>query len=277
MNSFFFANSAVKNSKLNLCIKNCIPFITFDNMRALKIVFWTLYRVWFYVLMAIPIIIMFPFLFISILKEKWYPYFFVIARIWAKVILFGMGFRVKLETQEEIIEGKSYMFIANHTSMTDIMLMLSVVKNPFVFVGKMELTKIPLFGFFYKRTCILVDRSSSKSRMAVFERAQKKIDQGFSICIFPEGGVPFDESIVLDEFKDGAFRLAIDHHIPIVPLTFADNKKRFSYTFFSGSPGLMRVKIHRFFDTKNQASDYKKTIKAEVRQVILKQLQEFNP
>ena len=277
MNSFFFANSAVKNSKLNLCIKNCIPFITFDNMRALKIVFWTLYRVWFYVLMAIPIIIMFPFLFISILKEKWYPYFFVMARIWAKVILFGMGFRVKLETQEEIIEGKSYMFIANHTSMTDIMLMLSVVKNPFVFVGKMELTKIPLFGFFYKRTCILVDRSSSKSRMAVFERAQKKIEQGFSICIFPEGGVPFDESIVLDEFKDGAFRLAIDHHIPIVPLTFADNKKRFSYTFFSGSPGLMRVKIHRFFDTKNQASDYKKTIKAEVRQVILKQLQEFNP
>ncbi|WP_309613491.1 lysophospholipid acyltransferase family protein [Flavobacterium sp.] len=246
-------------------------------MRALKIVFWTLYRVWFYILMAIPIIVMFPFLFISILKEKWYPYFFVMARIWAKVILFGMGFRVKLETQEEIIEGKSYMFIANHTSMTDIMLMLSVVKNPFVFVGKMELTKIPLFGFFYKRTCILVDRSSSKSRMAVFERAQKKIDQGFSICIFPEGGVPFDESIVLDEFKDGAFRLAIDHHIPIVPLTFADNKKRFSYTFFSGSPGLMRVKIHRFFDTKIQASDYKKTIKAEVRQVILKQLQEFNP
>jgi 1-acyl-sn-glycerol-3-phosphate acyltransferase len=246
-------------------------------MRALKIVLWTLYRVWFYVLMAIPIIVMFPFLFISILSEKWYPYFFVMARIWAKIILFGMGFRVQLETEEEIIEGKSYMFVANHTSMTDIMLMLSVVKNPFVFVGKVELSKIPLFGFFYKRTCILVDRSSSKSRMAVFERAQKKIDQGFSICIFPEGGVPFDESIVLDEFKDGAFRLAIDHHIPIVPLTFADNKKRFSYTFFSGSPGLMRVKIHHFLDTKNQASDYKKTIKAEVHHVILKQLQEFNP
>ncbi len=220
---------------------------------------------------------MFPFLFISILKEKWYPYFFVMARIWAKIILFGMGFRVELETEEEIIEGKSYMFVANHTSMTDIMLMLSVVKNPFVFVGKKELTKIPLFGFFYKRTCILVDRSSSKSRMEVFERAQKKINQGFSICIFPEGGVPLDESIVLDEFKDGAFRLAIDHHIPIVPITFADNKKRFSYTFFSGSPGLMRVKIQRFFDTKDNSSEYKKTLKASVREVIFKQLQAFNP
>ena len=220
---------------------------------------------------------MFPFLFISILSEKWYPYFFMMARIWAKVILFGMGFYSKIEKEEEIIQGKSYMFVSNHTSMTDIMLMLVVVKNPFVFVGKKELAKIPLFGFFYKRTCILVDRSSSKSRMAVFERAQNRLSQGLSICIFPEGGVPDDESIVLDEFKDGAFRLAIDHQISIVPITFADNKKRFSYTFFSGSPGQMRVKIHTFFDTKNQNSEYKKTLKPKVRQVILAQLQEFNP
>lgn len=245
-------------------------------MRALKIVFWTLYRVWFYILMAVPILVMFPFLFISILSERWYRYFFVMARIWAKVILFGMGFKVKLEVEQEMKEGESYMFVANHTSMTDIMLMLTVVKNPFVFVGKQELTKIPLFGFFYKRTCILVDRSSSKSRMAVFESAQKRLGQGLSICIFPEGGVPDDESVVLDEFKDGAFRLALEHQIPIVPLTFADNKKRFSYTFFSGSPGIMRVKIHSFFETKNQSADYKKTIKEAVRQVLLKQLETYN-
>lgn len=226
--------------------------------------------------MGIPIIIMFPFLFISILKEKWYPYFFVMARIWAKVILFGMGFFPKVESDQEIVAGKSYMFVCNHTSMTDIMLMLSSVKNPFVFVGKTELAKIPLFGFFYKRTCILVDRTSSKSRIEVFDRAQKKINQGYSICIFPEGGVPEDESIILDEFKDGAFRLAIDHGLPIVPITFADNKKRFSYTFFSGSPGQMRVKIHPFFETKNQKPDYKRTVKEEVRQVILKQLQKYN-
>ncbi len=198
------------------------------------------------------------------------------ARIWAKFILFGMGFSPKIEREEEIIQGKSYMFVANHTSMTDIMLMLSVVENPFVFVGKKELAKIPLFGFFYKRTCILVDRKSSKSRMAVFERAQKRLSQGLSICIFPEGGVPEDETVILDEFKDGAFRLAIDHHIPVVPITFADNKKRFSYTFFSGSPGKMRVKVHHFFDTKDKPHEYKKTLKEQVRQVILNQLRLFN-
>ena len=150
--------------------------------------------------------------------------------------------------------------------------MLSIIKNPFVFVGKKELSKIPLFGFFYKRTCILVDRNNSKSRMQVFESAQKRLKQGLSICIFPEGGVP-DKSVFLDTFKDGAFRLAIEHEIPIVPLTFYDNKRLFPFTFFSGSPGIMRAKVHRFFETKNQHADYKKTLKEEVRTIILKDLQ----
>lgn len=200
-------------------------------MKLLKMLFWTIWRIWFYIMMGIPIIIMFPFLVVSIFKEKWYPYFFVMARIWAKFILFSSGFYYKIEREEILEPNKSYMFVANHTSMTDIMLMLAVVENPFVFVGKKELSKIPLFGFFYKRTCILVDRNNAKSRLEVFDLAQKRLNQGLSICIFPEGGVPNDESIMLDEFKDGAFRLAIEHQISIVPITFADNKKRFSYTF----------------------------------------------
>ncbi|MGV9002488.1 lysophospholipid acyltransferase family protein [Flavobacterium sp.] len=242
-------------------------------MKIIKYIFWTLYRIWFYLLMAIPILIMFPFLLISILYEKWYPYFFVLARIWAKFILIGMGFYTKVVYEQKPEKGKSYMFVANHTSMMDIMLMLSINTNPFVFVGKKELAKIPLFGFFYKRTCILVDRTSSKSRMEVFERAQKRLNQGLSICIFPEGGVP-DESILLDEFKDGAFRLAKEYEIPIVPVTFYDNKKRFSYSFFSGSPGVLRAKVHFFFETKGQPADLKKTLKPQVRAVILKELQD---
>ena len=83
-------------------------------------------------MLGIPIIIMFPFLVVSILKEKWYPYFFIMARIWAKVILFGTGFYYKIEREQELEPNKSYMLIANHTSMTDIMLMLVVSKHPFV-------------------------------------------------------------------------------------------------------------------------------------------------
>jgi 1-acyl-sn-glycerol-3-phosphate acyltransferase len=220
--------------------------------------------------MAIPILIMLPFLLVSIITESGYPYFFKMARIWAKFILFGMGFYYTVERLQKLEKGKSYMIVANHTSMTDIMLMLAIVRNPFVFVGKKELSKI-----FYKRTCILVDRNSSRSKNEVFKRAQDRLSQGLSICIFPEGGVPDDETILLDEFKDGAFRLAIEHQIPIVPIVFADNKERFSYTFLSGSPGKMRIKVLPFIETKGLTSENRKDLRDQVRQLIYKGLLEF--
>ena len=242
-------------------------------MKFLKYPFWILYRIWFYVLVALPIIILFPFLIVSIAKERWYPFFFKLARIWSKFILIGMGLGWKITKLQNLEKGKSYMFIANHTSMIDIMLMLVTIKdNPFVFVGKKELAKIPLFGFFYKRTCILVDRSSAKSRQAVFIRAQRRLQSGLSICIFPEGLVP-DEEVLLADFKDGAFRLAIKHEIPIVPITFYDNKKRFSYTFFSGGPGMLRVKIHEFLETKHLEIEDTKQLNNTSREIILQQLQ----
>ncbi|MHA3788445.1 lysophospholipid acyltransferase family protein [Flavobacterium hauense] len=240
-------------------------------MKIVKYFLWTLWRIWFYILMGVPIIILSPILILSIASEKTYPQFFVLARLWAKIILFGMGLPYKIEREQEMEKGKSYMLVANHTSMTDIMLMLVVSKNPFVFVGKKELVKIPIFGFFYKRTCILVDRKSSKSRFEVFKRAQKRLDQGLSICIFPEGGVPEDETVLLDEFKDGAFRLAIEHQIPIVPMSFYDNKRRFSFNFFSGSPGLIKAKVHAFVSTDGLTMDDKtdlKDLKDKVRQII---------
>lgn len=242
-------------------------------MKFLRYIFAPLYRIWFYLLITIPILVLFPLLVISILKESWYPFFFKLARLWATIILFGMGFLPKIKRNTTYKKNHSYMFVANHTSMTDIMLMLYVTNNPFVFVGKKELAKIPLFGFFFKRTCIMVDRSSPRSRRDVFNRAQERINQGLSICIFPEGGVPEDQSLLLDTFKDGAFRLAIEHHIPIAPMTFHDNKKRFSYQFFSGTPGKMRVVIHKVIPTTILELEDKRMLREQTRDIILKELQ----
>ena len=152
---------------------------------------WLIYRVWFYVLVGICTFILSPFLILSILKESWYPFFYKIARFWSLCILTGMGFYWSTCWEQDLERGQSYIFIANHTSMIDIMLMFAMVKHhPLVFVGKIELAKIPLFGFFYRRTSILVDRSKYTSRKAVFNQAQERIQKGLSICIFPEGGVP---------------------------------------------------------------------------------------
>ncbi|WP_347373750.1 lysophospholipid acyltransferase family protein [Aequorivita sp. Q41] len=241
-------------------------------MKLFKYIFATVYRIWFYLIVALATIILFPFLLISILKHSWYPFFFKVARLWSVIIIYGMGCYPSIKRDIHYKKGESYLFVANHTSMTDIMLMFYATKNPFVFVGKKELAKIPLFGYIYKRTCILVDRGNNKSRAEVFKRAEMRLKEGLSVCIFPEGGVPDDLSILLDEFKDGAFRLAIEHQIPIAPMTFHDNKKRFPYSFFLGKPGKMRVRVHKLIPTEALTLENRKALKAKTRVVILDEL-----
>lgn len=119
----------------------------------------------------------------------------------------------------------------------------------------------------------MVDRSSRESSRKAFEDAKNKLAQGRSVCIFPEGGVP-DESILLDSFKSGAFRMAIEHKIPIVPISFFDSKKRFSYTFFSGSPGKLRVKIHDIISTENYTMEDKNKLKNKTYDILFQSLTE---
>ena len=241
-------------------------------MKIFKIVFILFWRIWFYCLVFVTILIVLPVLIVVISHERFYKSFYKVARFWGKTILFGMGFWGETTKMQKIEKAKSYMFIANHTSMIDIMLMLSVVKNPSVFVGKIELTKIPLFGYIFKRTSITVDRNSYSSRKEVYNKAQERLNNGLSVCIFPEGLVPSDEGVVLSEFKNGAFRLAIEHQIPIVPMTFYDCKKRFSYTFFSGSPGKLRVKMHPFLETQRLTLRDRDLLKKQAFDLIYNEL-----
>ncbi len=236
-------------------------------MNFLKNIFRLFWRPWFYGWVFFSILFALPILIIVISYDKFYKTFFKIATFWGKTILFVMGFKPVVETEEEVLPNENYLFIANHASLVDVMLMLAVMKNPAVFVGKKELTKLPVFGYVFRKSSIWVDRSSEKSRKEVYIRAQKKLNQGLSIAIFPEGLVP-PEDIVLSEFKNGAFRLAIEHQIPIVPMTFYDVKKRFSWTFFSGWPGKLRVKIHPFIQTKGLTLDDMEATKQKAYTII---------
>ena len=255
--------------RIHLCVNNIYSKNVFlKSMKVFKYIAIFFWRMWFYGWLIGMIIVIFPVLIVVISREEWYPTFFKIARAWGRTLLFVMGFRLEIDQEQEIDPHKSYMFSANHTSMIDIMVMFAVAKNPFIFVGKAELAKIPVFGYVYKRGAILVDRSNPTSRKAVFSEAQRRIKSGLSVCIFPEGQVPSDESVVLSEFKSGAFILAIEHEIPIVPMTFCDCKKRFSYTFFSGSPGKLRVKIHKFIETKGLKITDKNILKSQMFDTI---------
>jgi len=240
-------------------------------MNLFKNIFRLFWRVWFYAWVFFSILAILPILFIVISNEKQYKIFYKIARFWGKTMLFVMGFKPKIIYEQKLDPNKSYMFIANHTSMIDIMLMFVAAKNPAVFVGKKELIKIPVFGYVFKKTSIWVDRSSVKSRKEVYDRAQHKLNQGLSIIIFPEGLVP-EEEIVLSEFKNGAFRLAMEHQIPIVPMTFYNAKKRFPWPFFNGWPGKLHVKVHPFIETKGLTRDDVNTIKNNAFTMIYNEL-----
>jgi 1-acyl-sn-glycerol-3-phosphate acyltransferase len=195
-----------------------------------------------------------PLLLIFTFKEDYYHLLWKLVRIWSKVLIYGMGFRLDFQFDEEIEPNKSYMFCPNHTSFMDPFVLIISSKNPIVFVGKKELAKIPVFGFFYKRTVIMVDRSSLESRKRVFEMAKKRLQNGVSMAIFPEGLVP-TEDVILAPFKKGAFSLAIEFQIPIVPQVYYDCKRFFSWNFLKGGPGVFRVRQHQFIDTKGLSID----------------------
>ena len=209
-------------------------------MKLFKYLFWTIWRSWFAVWGAIVTIVVSPFMFVFLIDDRTFHLFSKALKIWSSAILFGMGFYLKAVENKPKLSQISYIYIANHTSVLDILMMISISEKPLVFVGKKELSKIPLFGYFYKKTCVLVDRSSHKSRVGVYQGISKKIDEGKSICIFPEGLVSEDESIVLCPFRVGAFKIAIDHKLNIIPVVLKDCKARYSFTFFSGSPGKLR-------------------------------------
>ena len=215
-------------------------------MRKVLLVLW---RIWFYLLGGVPVVLFFIPLSLFLILPNGYRYVYWVARnIWAPFVLFGMGFWVK-RLNRFPPEGVSMVLVANHTSYIDIMLMLRMRKTPFVFVGKKEIVKIPIFGYLYKRAAIMVDRSSSKSRFEVYNRARKVIDKGYSICIFPEKEY-LDETLLLNPFKQGAFKLAIEHKLPLFPMVFLDCKRKFPWYTTHGYSGSLRVKALDLIETR---------------------------
>jgi len=236
-------------------------------VKLIKIPFLILWRCWFYILMFITIILMSPLLIVLTAKESYYHLLWKLVRVWSKVLIYGMGFRLEIQLDEEIEPDKSYMFCPNHASLMDPFVLIVLSKNPIVFVGKKELVNIPIFGFFYKKVVIMVDRSSPKSRKRVYKKAKERLQNGVSMAIFPEGLVP-KENVILAPFKKGAFSLAIEFQIPIVPQVYYDCKRLFSWNFFKGGPGVFRIRQHKFISTKTLKIDNMEILKQKTFDII---------
>lgn len=229
------------------------------------------WRGWMIVLGAVLTISLgIPVLVLSIRKEH-YKYAYKIIRIWCYGMFYGMGFRydVKKLTDKKIDKNTQYVFISNHTSIMDVMLpCILMPHHPLCYVGKKELVKIPIFGLIYKRICVMVDRSSAKSRAYVYRRCAERMEEGDSIVIFPEGGVPDDTSVILDSFKDGAFTLASKHQSPLLVFTFVGLKEMFPFDASKGYPGKVKVYLADIMSPHHSANELKAAAHAQIKKIL---------
>lgn len=231
-----------------------------------------------YCLMIFGLIFLFftPLFWLFIHRRQWRKYATKLNHWWA-VWFWRLSFiPVKQIYQTTLDTGSQYVFCANHTSFLDIPL-LGLCKNQFVFVGKSSIAKVPLFGYVFKKIHVTVDRTSLKSRYKTLQIAADTIDQGFSLAMFPEGGTE-RKPPNLDPFKDGAFRVAIEKQIPIVPVTIPYN-----WIILPNNQGLMvyrRTSIaiyHEPIFTEGLTLDDLHSLKEQVIRIIRAELLKYHP
>lgn len=180
--------------------------------------FGAIYLTYGLVIFFIVMIFLLPFIIItSFLPNKLgttVPFFFL--RCWSYIFSYLTLFFYKVHGNEKIDKSKPYIYVSNHGSYLDATAVVVGTPSPFKPLGKIEMSKVPIFGFIYKRVVVTIDRSSKDSRSESVEKLKLILKKGISILIFPEGTMNRTEH-VLKEFYDGAFRIAIETQTPIAP------------------------------------------------------------
>lgn len=144
--------------------------------------------------------------------------------VWARLFFFFIGMPVEKDWRFKPEKGQNYIMCGNHFSYLDIAA-IAYTPFPFVFVGKSSLGKIPLFGIMYKKLHVTVDRAKIRSGYNTFQKSAELIKEGYSLAIFPEGGIVSKNEPYMTRFKDGAFRTAIETGTPIMPVSMPYNWK----------------------------------------------------
>lgn len=140
------------------------------------------------------------------------------AHLWARIVLFLLLIPVKVEGRENLETRQSYVFVANHQGAFDIFLIYGYLNRNFKWMMKYQLRRIPLVGWACaKARHIFVDKRGPKKIMATYQAARQTLQGGTSVTVFPEGARSFTGH--MGSFKRGAFALADELQLPVVPLT----------------------------------------------------------
>ncbi len=211
----------------------------------IKKFFWVTYKVYVLAIFFVTLIPFYPIFLYLLAKEERWPESFKWQVRWGNVVRFLSGIKLTITGQENLPKPP-YVIVANHASYIDTFLMYGIIPDFFVFIGMASLRKFPMFGrFFTSGQNISVDRSSTHNSILAFKLAQEKLAKGYSVAIFPEGGIK-PKVPQLSNFKNGAFRIAMNEKAPIVPVVmFNTHIVLESNNLFgaSGRPGVTPVHI----------------------------------
>ena len=171
---------------------------------------------------------------------------------------------------------KSYIFISNHISYLDAAILVKAYRQPFRPLGKVEMSKVPVFGFIYRNTIVTVDRSSTANRANSVRVLKSLINKGISVLVFPEGTFNMTTE-PLKEFYDGAFRVAIETQTPLKPVLFLDAYRRMPYeSLFCMTPGRSRIVYLDEINVTGYTSADVEKLKQQVYEVMENKLIEYH-
>lgn len=206
-----------------------------------------IYKLYVGLLFIVTLLIFYLPLLIFKQSEKTKKYCFNVFVCWSWTIRILAFIHVNFVKKEKLPKGP-FILISNHGSYFDIFLMYSIFpRDRFLFLGKSEILKYPLVKTFFKDLNIPVYRKDRLKAAKSFIEAKKAISKGWSLIIFPEGGIPDDNLPQMKEFKDGAFKLAKSCKVPLVPITFLNHYKLFSdpdKLLGEAHPGISKVYQH---------------------------------
>jgi 1-acyl-sn-glycerol-3-phosphate acyltransferase len=213
-----------------------------------------IWKCWVGIVFCIFALVLYPFFFIVLSNPKWKKKSFKLFIFWSWLMRIFCLYPVRFKKKSSLPKAP-YIIVANHASYLDIFLMYSIMpKAPFLFLGKGEILSYPIIKTYFKGLNIPVHRKDRAKAARSFIKAKEEVKNDWSIVIFPEGGIPDENNPKMVPFKKGAFRLAKDLKIPIIPITFVNNYQLFSdptQLLGPARPGISKVYIHDFISPES--------------------------
>jgi 1-acyl-sn-glycerol-3-phosphate acyltransferase len=213
-------------------------------------------------------------LLVPIFFPKKFRWVGIVNRWWGKMLCICCFLPYRVECRAPLDKKKQYIFYANHFSFFDIP---TLALNPVnaIFVGKNAMEKVPLFGFMYGKLHITVDRDKMKSKYDSIIKSRQALNEGKSLMFYPEGGIYAHHPPKMVRFKDGAFRVAIEKQIPIVPVTIPNNWIILPADEFLLRWGVVKIVFHEPIETKGMDLNNIHHLKEQVYNVIDKELRKY--